>query len=127
MQNETTIGNGLFQIIKGTALALGAALLAIIVFAGILQSTNLKDSWIYPINQTVKLLAIALGVLAFVRGEKGFLKGGAIALAFMALSYLTFSALGGRFSLGWVVIVELFLALITGIICGAIAVNGKRN
>ena len=127
MQNERVVGEDIFQMVKATALSLGIAFLAIVVFSGVLQHSTLSDSWIYPVNQTVKLVAIAIGTLVFVRGEKGFWKGGVIALAFTALSYLTFSALGGDFSLGWVVLVELLLSLLTGVICGAIAVNRKRN
>ena len=127
MRNENAVGNELFAIIKGAALALGVALLSTVVFAWVLRYAPIGEKWIYPINQTIKLLSIAVGVLVCVRGEKGFLKGGSIALLFTALSYLTFSAIGGNFSLGWVVIVEVVLAALSGVIFGAIAVNIKRN
>ena len=127
MQNELSVGGGLFQIVRGVALALGVALLSTVIFAWVLRFAPLASKWIYFINQTIKMLAILVGVLLCVRGEKGFLKGGAIALLFTALSYLTFSALGGDFSLGWTVLVEVALAVLTGVLGGAIAVNGKRN
>lgn len=125
MQNET-LGNGFFQIIKGVALALAFSFLSAVVLASILQATSVSNKVIYPINQTVKVVAILLGSLTFVRGEKGFLKGGAIGLLFTALSYLTFSAIGGDFSLSWLIFVELFLALFAGVLGGAIAVNRRR-
>lgn len=127
MQRESTAGNSLFRIVKGVGLALGFAFLGVVVFAGVLRSTNILDRAVYPVNQTLKLLAIALGTLVFVRGEKGFLQGGAIGLLFAALSYLTFSALGGDFSLSWVAIVEVLLSVLTGAVCGAVAVNLHRN
>ena len=126
MQNET-LGNGFFQIIKGVALALAFSLLSAVVLASILQATNLSNKVVYPTNQTVKVVAVLLGSLTFVRGEKGFLKGGAIGLLFTALSYLTFSAIGGDFALSWLIFMELFLALFAGVLGGAIAVNRRRS
>ena len=127
MQNETATGNAFFQILKGAALALGFSLLAVIIFANILRFTPLPDKVIYPVNQTVKVVAILLGALLFVRGEKGFLKGGAIGLIFTALSYLAFSAIGGNFSLSWLIFAELALAIFAGVVGGAIAVNLRRG
>jgi putative membrane protein (TIGR04086 family) len=127
MQNETATGNAFFQILKGAAFALGFSLLAVIIFANILRFTPLPDKVIYPVNQTVKVVAILLGALLFVRGEKGFLKGGAIGLIFTALSYLAFSAIGGNFSLSWLIFAELALAIFAGVVGGAIAVNLRRG
>ena len=127
MQNETTVGNGLFQILKGALLALAFSFLMTVIFANVLRFTPLPDKVIYPVNQTVKVLSIAVGTLVFIRGEKGFLKGIAVALIFTALSYLAFSAIGGDFSLSWLIFAELFIAVLSGIICGAVAVNLRRN
>ena len=126
MQNETTYGNGFFTVVKSTLLALAFSLLASVVFACVLRAAPIPSKAIYPVNQTLKVLAICLGALVFVRGEKGWLKGGASALAFTALSYLAFSAIGGDFSLSWLIIVELAIALLAGVVSGAIAVNLRR-
>ena len=127
MYEESTTGNGVFQIIKGVALALAFSFLTAVVFASALKTFSIPDKVVYPVNQTLKVLCVLLGSFAFVRGEKGYLKGGAIGLLFTALSYLTFSAIGGDFSLGWLVIVELFLSLFSGVVGGALAVNFRRN
>ncbi len=127
MQNETNVGGGFFQILKGVALALAFSFLGVVILANILRFTPLPDSVIYPINQTLKVLCVLLGALAFVRGEKGFLKGGAIGLLFTALSYLAFSALGGDFSLSWLIFGELFLGVFAGVVGGAVAVNLKNR
>ena len=127
MRNETTTGSGLFHIIKGVGLALAFSFLATVVFASILQFSPLPDKVIYPVNQTVKVVAVILGALVCVRGEKGLIQGLAIGCLFTALSYLTFSALGGDFSLSWLIFAELALALFAGAVSGAIAVNLKRE
>ena len=127
MQREGSVGESLFQIIKGTGLALVLSLLTALLFAVLLRCTYIPDSLIYPVNQTLKAICIIVGALVCVRGEKGFIKGGAIALLFTALSYLAFSAIGGDFSLSWMIVVEVFLALMTGVLSGSIAVNLRRN
>lgn len=127
MQNERLVGNGLFRIIKGVGVALGFAFLGVVIFAGVLRSTSISDRAIYPVNQTIKLLAVAIGTLVSVRGEKGYLQGAAVGLLFTALSYLTFSALGGSFALSWVAIVETLLSVLTGALSGAAAVNFRKN
>ena len=125
MQNETTTGGAIFRIIKGVGLALAFSFLASVVFASILQFSPLPDKVIYPINQTVKVVAIVLGALVCVRGEKGWLKGMGVALVFTALSYLGFSALGGDFSLSWLILAEVGLSLGVGALGGIVAVNFK--
>ena len=122
MRNESYYGNGFFAVLKGTGVALALSLAAVAILAFL----PLSVSVVYPITQTVKVLAVALGTLVFVRGEKGWLKGGGIGLLFTALSYLAFSAIGGDFSLSWLILVEVLLAFVSGALAGAIAVNIKR-
>ena len=126
MRNETTYGNGAFAIVKAVLLSLGVSFLAAVVFAVILRSTSWGANVIYPVNQVIKAVSIAVGVLVFVRGEKGWLKGGVAGLLFTALSYLAFSSLGGDFSLSWLIFVEVGVAFLVGAVSGVLAVNFKE-
>jgi putative membrane protein (TIGR04086 family) len=119
-------GDGVFSIVKAVLLSLAVSLLASVVFAVILRATSWERNVIYPVNQIVKVISIALGALVFVRGEKGWLKGGLVGLLFTALSYLAFSALGGDFSLSWLIFVEVGVAFLAGALSGILAVNLKR-
>jgi putative membrane protein (TIGR04086 family) len=125
MQNDVTVS--MFQIIKSVALALAFSLLSTVILATVLLCTPLPDTVIYPVNQVIKALAIALGTISFIRGEKGFIKGGVVGLIFTALSFLAFSAIGGDFSLSWLILLETLLAVIIGALCGALAVNMRRD
>ena len=122
MRNESSYGNGFFSVFKGAGVALALSLASV----AILACFSLPSASVYPIAQTVKVLSVALGTLVFVRGEKGWLKGSGIGLVFTALSYLAFSAIGGDFSLSWLIFVEVLLAAVSGALSGAIAVNIKR-
>ena len=127
MERDENVVENVVQVIKGTAFALVFSWMAALLFALVLRFTYLPQTIVYPVNQLIKAVAIVVGALACVRGEKGFLKGGAIALVFTALSYLSFSALGGDFSLSWMIAVELLISVMTGVLSGSIAVNLRRN
>ena len=126
MQNERT-GSMFFQIAKGVGIALAFSLLAVIIFASIRTAVAISSAWVRPVNQTIKVIAVALGAVLCVRGEKGWLQGLAIGALFTALSFLTFSALGGTFALTWLIFAELGLAMLTGSVFGALAVNIRHD
>ena len=126
MRSETGYGNGFFTVIKATLLALAVSLMVALAFAVILRVSGMGERWIYTINQLAKGISILVGVAVFVRGEKGWLKGGGVGVLFTGLSYLAFSAIGGDFSLGWLILLELLTAFFVGAISGILAVNVKK-
>ena len=126
MRREFGYGNGIFTVIKATLLALAISLLSAVVFAVFLRVSSIGEGWIYPINQLLKGVSIVVGVFLFAEGEKGWLKGGGTGLLFTALSYLAFSALGGGFTLSWLILLEFFAAFLIGSISGILAVNLKK-
>ncbi len=125
MQNE--VSGNLFSIIKGGCVSLLSSLVLTGIFALVLRFSTIPSSAIYPTNQILKTVAVAIGAFASVRGERGWLKGGAVGLLFTMLSYLAFSAIGGDFSLSWLIFAELALGAFSGALCGIIAVNLKRS
>ena len=124
-REETTYGNDWFRVIKGVAFALVFCFLSAVVFANVLRAKPLTEKTVYMVNQTVKVFAVVVAALLFVRGGKGWLKGGIIGLLFTALSYLTFSALGGDFALSGFIVAEMLLNVVAGAVGGIIAVNVK--
>lgn len=117
--------NGLC-IVKGVAFALALSVLSAVVSACVFTIFNLPDRAAYPVNQALKILFAALGAAVFVRGEKGWLKGAAVGLGFFALSYFTFSAIGGDFSATWRIWVEGASTMFAGVVGGVIGVNLRR-
>ena len=101
-------------------------MLTAVVFAVILRAAPIARRTIYTVNQVLKGISILIGVSVFVRGEKGWLKGGGTGLLFTALSYLAFSAIGGDFSFTWLIFVELLTAFLIGAIGGVLAVNIRK-
>ncbi len=126
MQNENSY-QGVFSIVKGLLLSLACSLFFTLVFACLLRYGKLPSKIIYPVNQGIKTVCIGIGVLGFTRGARGWLKGLATGLLYTALSYLLFSAIGGDFSLSWLIFAEVGLGAFTGALCGVIAVNIRKN
>lgn len=125
MRNEKLYG-GVFAVVKGVLTALIISLLFSIFFAVVLRVAPVPDKAVYPVNQTVKVLAAFLGALFFVRGEKGWRKGLIIGVLFFALSYVAFSGVGGTFSLSPFVMAELLFTALGGVIGGVLGVNLRR-
>lgn len=126
MQNGNSYDNGVFSVVKGVGLALALSFLGTVIFASILLNNTASDKIIYPVNQIIKAVSVLIGAFAFIRGEKGWLKGGAVGLLFTALSYLAFSAVGGDFSLSWLLPLELLGTALIGALSGSLAVNLRR-
>ena len=118
--------NSVFSLIKSVLSALALSLVFAIIFAFVLRFASLPYKAVYPINQVLKGLSLCVGILLYIRGEKGWLKGGACGILFTAVSYLTFSSMGGNFSLSWLFLVELLLTAFIGAVSGSLAVNVRR-
>ena len=115
-----------FQIVKSVLAALAVCVVGAVAFAFLLRFTAIPDKAILPVNETLKAAAIFLGSLGFIKGEKGLLKGAIAGVFTVMLSYLAFSALGGDFSLSWLIFVEVGVAFLAGALSGILAVNLKR-
>ena len=125
MRNESMYG-GTFAVIKGVLAALLISVLFSIFFAVVLRVAPVPDRAVYPVNQTVKVLAAFLGALFFIRGERGWCKGLVLGVLFFALSYVTFSAVGGTFLLSPLCLAELVLTALGAVIGGVLGVNLRR-
>ncbi|MDE6075252.1 MAG: DUF3792 family protein, partial [Clostridia bacterium] len=80
--------DGILQVVKATLAAIVFSLVFVIVFTLIIQLASVSSGVIKPVNQVFKVIAIAVGGLLFIRGEKGFVKGAIAGLASVLLSYL---------------------------------------
>ena len=119
--------DGILQVVKATLAALIFSLVFVIIFTLIIQLASVKASVIKPVNQVFKIIAVAVGGLLFIRGEKGFLKGAIAGLASVLLAYVLFAIIGGSFAVNWTFALEIVLGSAAGIITGIIAVNIKKS
>ena len=124
MQNEKV--SDFFQMVRATCLAVLCSLCLCLAFSVVLNCTNIGDKWILPINFCIRAIAVFLGCAWFLRGEKGWLRGGIVGLMFTFLSGLTFALVGGGVELSWLLIVEVLFGVVSGSLSGIFAVNFRQ-
>mgnify|MGYP005768910899 FL=1 len=115
--------SALFQIVKGTGIAVLFALVATVLFSFILRLTPVPDSVIMPVDQCIKALAVLFGCLFSLRGEKGWLKGIAVGMLTVALTGFVFSAVARDFSFSLLLLAEFAFGAVAGLLSGIVAVN----
>lgn len=116
-----------FQVLKAVFAAVLFSLALVLIFTVIIQLFSLPLTVVKPVNQVLKILAIAAGGLIFIRGEKGLIKGVIHGLSSVVLTYLIFSLISMSFSVSWLFIVEILVGAVAGAISGVIAVNIKKT
>lgn len=114
------------QVLKATCAAVVFSLVFVLVFTLVIQAASLTSNVIKPVNQIFKIIAIAVGGLLFIRGDKGLLKGAVYGVCAVIITCLLFSIISGTFSLSWLFVAEILLGVAAGGISGVIAVNIKR-
>ena len=115
------------QVAKATLFAVVFSLVYVLIFTLVIQVSQLSSTVIKPVNQVFKIIAIALGSLIFIRGQKGYIKGAIAGLSAALVSYIVFSIIGGSFAIGWAFLLELLISVVAGTVTGIIAVNLKKS
>jgi len=123
------IKNNLFlNILKGTLVAVSFTLILILIFALLIRFFNISDSWIFPVNQVIKVISLFAGVIASIKMsyEKGFIKGILLGISYYLLSYIIFSILQGTISFEMSNIYDFILTTMMSGLIGIIVVNIKK-
>ena len=80
--------NTFLNYLKGALVALSATLILILLFAVLVRFLNISDSWIFPINQVIKVISLTLGLSIMLKDkEKGFVKGLILGIIYYLLLY----------------------------------------
>lgn len=123
---ENSLVKGFIVCLRSAVLALLLSLVFTWIYAVVLRIFPLSSRGIYPVTQVLKNVALAVGVLRYAKGAKGWLKGLCAALIYFLFSYLIYSVLCGTFALSSRVFIEAAITTLTGAIFGVIAVNLRR-
>ena len=117
----------IFQIIKAASAAIIISLLFVLIFTLIIQLFSIPTGAVKPVNQVFKIIAVAVGGLIFIRGDKGLLKGVIYGLIAVVVTYLLFGLIAHSLSISWKFALELLIGAAAGAITGVIAVNVKKG
>lgn len=113
--------------LKGVLASVSFVLFGVLLFALSIKLFGFSSSVIKPVNQIIKVLSVFCGVMIGVRGNKGFIKGGAVGFLSMLLTYVVFAFMGGESIFGAGFVLDLVFGAAVGAISGIISVNVKKN
>lgn len=117
--------NSILKVISGAIVSVCVTLILILVFALLIRFMGIKDNWIFPVNQVIKIISLFFGVFVALKGskEKGLVKGLILGFAYYILSFITFSILQGSFAINIGNFYDLILTTLMGGIIGLILVH----
>lgn len=126
MHNGSFSDSSAFGIVKSVLVSVIFSFVAALVFSFALRFCALSDKIIRPVNIAIRTAAIFVGCMSALRGERGWLKGGASGVFTTMLTRLLFCAIAGDFSVSAALLIDLAFGFIAGAISGIVAVNVKR-
>ncbi len=122
----SNIKYGLLSGVKGVVIALLFSLISVLIFALIIDLFNLPLSTIKPVNCILKIIAVCIGTIFAVKGDKGLVKGMLLGAIISLSAYLLFGSIGGKIDFNLTFLWELLLGVAIGGVSGIIAVAVKR-
>lgn len=122
MDGEVKKSNAVFEVIKALIIAVIISLVLVLLSALIIKFCNITDKAIPIINQVIKGVSILIGCLVALRNKTNcWLKGIIIGIFYIALSFVIFSALDGKFSFGLDLLNDVVLGSVSGLVSGILA------
>ncbi|MBR1746604.1 MAG: TIGR04086 family membrane protein [Clostridia bacterium] len=121
--------NFLFDLIRSAIIAVLISLALVLVFALIVNLTEVPDVLIAPVNQVIKILSVLVGCLIGIKEKRrGAFKGAIVGLSYTLLSILIFGLISNSVRFNAMSLIDVALGIVIGAISGVIAVNvGKKS
>ena len=122
MEHELKKSSAIFEILKALIIAVILSLVLVLIAALVIKLFNLSDGIIPIINQVIKGVSILLGCLIAIKSKtNSWLRGIIIGILYIALAYVIFSLLDGKFAFGLSILNDVALGSITGMVSGILA------
>lgn len=120
------VKQSIFNILKSVLFSLIVSVVLILILAVVAKYTEINDKTITAINQVIKVVALAVGILLGLKKQKGGLIIGAIVgLLFTVLSFAIFSLISGSANFDKITVFDFLIGIGVGAISGILAVNLK--
>ena len=119
----------LFDLLRGTIIAVLVSLALVLIFSLIVNLTDVPDVVIAPVNQAIKVISLLVGALVGFREKRqGAFKGAICGLAYTFLSILIFGLISNNIRFNAMSLIDVALGIVIGAISGILSVNvGKRS
>lgn len=120
------VKQSIFNILKSVLFSLIVSVVLILILAVVVKYTEINDKTITAINQVIKVVALAVGILLGLKKQKGGLIVGAIiGLLFTVLSFAIFSLISGSANFDKITVYDFLIGIGVGAVSGILAVNLK--
>lgn len=128
-KNLSIKNSNILNLLKGTLVGVSTTLILILLFALLIRFFDISDSWIFPVNQVIKVISLFVGIISMIKldSKNAFLKGLLLAISYFLLSYIVFSILQGRLAFALTNLYDFLITALMGGIIGIIVVNIKRR
>lgn len=125
MENKLEINKNMVRIMKGSGFAIVISLILLLIYAGLLTSTNIAESTMTPVVITIASISILIGssISSIKIKKQGMLNGALVGLIYMIFIYLLSSILLTGFSLNMQSIIMIIVGTLAGMVGGIIGVN----
>ncbi len=127
MSAKSQSASFILSVLKGVVITLLAVLVGVLIFALIVKLAMLSNGVIKAVNQFIKAVAIFIGCLSSIMGNKGLIKGALVGLFGTVLTFLVFALFGGEISFGLSFFIDIIFGSILGAISGVVAVNVRSK
>lgn len=117
--------SGTTQLMRGLGAALLTTLVAVAIFALLMQWIKPTEDTVRVFNQMLKVVSVAVGTyIAVGRGQEGgLMRGALVGLLYMALGVAAYALLSGQGAPWTAYLADLAMGTATGGIVGAIVSN----
>lgn len=129
VEERGTPAYDIWVIIRSALWGVVISLLCFIIFAVVINGSNVQESTIPPTVQTIKIISVAIaGLLAAVATDsRGWLKGGVAGLIYILLALIITSMISSEPMLFSAMLNDAFMAFVAGAIGGIIGVTLKSK
>lgn len=114
--------SSVLEIVKALIIAVILSLVLVLLAALIIKLFNLNSNVIPIINQIIKGISILLGCVIALKSRHGcWVRGIIVGIFYIALAYVIFSLLDGKFAFGIGLLNDVVLGSVSGMISGILA------
>lgn len=124
-EKNEKINKNIFNVIKGSIIAIIISLILLTIYGAILSFTNVSETTMVPVVITISGISILIGSsLSSIKIKRqGLLNGALVGIIYMLVIYVISSICISSFSLNLQSIIMMLVSGITGMIGGIIGVN----
>lgn len=117
----------IFDLLRGTIVAVIVSLILVLIFALIVNLIKISDQVIVPVNQAIKIVSIFIGCFIGIKNRhQGVIKGALIGLLYTFISIFVFGIISKEVNFKLINLIDVGFGIVAGIVSGILSVNLRK-